>query len=352
MFVNLLEQQINLGQGSEQVTGPSNPSVLILAFNRPDLLRSSLRLVLKAKPPRIYVNIDGPRRGVGSDLWTVAETSRVVREETKGREVLIRQSRVNLGVTRGVIQAIDWFFEHEAQGIIIEDDVLISPTSLPLCGSLLDSLGPQGDVGSIAMFNAVPRRWIGDPSSTYRYSAIPTSWYWATWRSRWQLLETDMRQWRLRTGESDLAKIGGTRFGRLFASLLDESPIPEDMNWEGAWIGTHLLNSWRVATTNDNFAIHAGYSQESTHLTEQPSWQPTSFQTWYGILIVPESHAVDRRADRWMLNQRFALSRVKRLKQWLGLRLPWIRSSWRKYRVRPVAVRLEPLADEVGTLDD
>ena len=316
------------------MTGTNVPPVLVLAFNRPDRLQVSLNSLMNSDPSRVYVNVDGPREGIPADVEGVAECIRVARAVTTGAELHLRTHDVNKGLGDGARSAISWFFDNEERGMILEDDIVISPHSLNLAGALLDEFSDAETVGSISLFSAVPQRLIQDARATYRHSRMPPSWFWGSWRNRWDQLITDFRAWRDLFSESYLAEVGGSRFSSLYTGFCDADVGVEDVNWEGAWIGTHFAHKWTCVVTNHTYCIHTGYSDTATHLSEQPSWQPVSFEAWDGILEHPASQTVDRKADHWALNQRFVLSRVKRTKVWLGRKLPLLRRVWRRYSVK------------------
>ena len=316
------------------VTGRQTPPALVLAFNRPDRLQESLRSLMKCGPSRVYVNVDGPREGVSGDVEGVTECVRVARAETAGAELRLRTHEVNQGLGHGARSAISWFFGREERGMILEDDLVISPGSLDLASDLLNEFADVESVGSISLFSAVPQRFLRDPHSTYRHSGMPPSWFWGSWRDRWEQLITDFDAWRELFPESYLTEIGGSRFASMYAGFCDADVGVGDVNWEGAWIGTHFAHRWSCVVTNQTFCIHTGYSDTATHLNEQPSWQPVSFAVWDGTLRHPPDQRVDRRADYWGLNQRFVLSRAKRAKAWVGRQFPWLRQAWRRFSVK------------------
>ena len=96
--------------------------VLFLIFNRPETTQQVFSAIKKAKPPRLYVAADGPR----SDYPNEAESCEIVRSIATNVdwdcEVKTLFRETNLGCGLAVTNAIDWFFEQESEGIILEDD--------------------------------------------------------------------------------------------------------------------------------------------------------------------------------------------------------------------------------------
>ena len=312
------------------------PATLVLAFNRPERLRQTLTNLRASAPSRVYVNIDGPRQGNEKDALAIEQCANLVRQQFSDLNAVLNINIANQGLGEGARKAISWFFEEEACGMVLEDDVHIAPKSLELAGQLLQRYHAADQVGSISLFSAVPRRFLKEPDATFRLSAFPPSWFWGTWRDRWQNLQTNFESWRDLFSERELEQVGGKRFAHVFARECDAEAEVPDVNWEGAWIRTHLANEWKCLVTNATYCVHTGYDESATHLTEQPSWQPTTFREWSGGVREPNDWSIDRRADRWTLNQRFALSWSKRCKASLGRRLPTVRRVWRSMTIKPI----------------
>ena len=106
---------------------PLETAVLFLVFNRLDTTKQVFEAIRKAKPPRLYIAADGPRESKEGE----AEKVKAVREYVMSNinwdcEVKTLFRDKNLGCKYAVSGAIDWFFENEEMGIILEDDCLPS----------------------------------------------------------------------------------------------------------------------------------------------------------------------------------------------------------------------------------
>ena len=98
-----------------------NTAVLLLTFNRLDTTTEVFQSIRKAKIPRLYIWSDGPRSEVNQEDVKV----RKVRDYLISNidwpcEVKTRFNEVNLGIKKGISSSIDWFFENEEMGIILE----------------------------------------------------------------------------------------------------------------------------------------------------------------------------------------------------------------------------------------
>ena len=152
--------------------------------------------VRKAQPPRLYVAADGPRTD-RPDERALAEATRslVVDNIDWDCEVKTLFREKNLGLKNAVSSAIDWFFEHEEQGIILEDDCLADPSFFGFCEELLDRYRDDDRVMHIGGNCFLPELEMED---SYFFSRFPHIWGWATWRDAWEHWSSD--QPRLRVG--------------------------------------------------------------------------------------------------------------------------------------------------------
>jgi len=168
-------------QGSP-VTSLKTP-VLLLAFNRPDTTARVFEAIRRARPPRLYVAIDGPRAARPGEASLCAEVRRVVSAVDWPCELHTLFRDENLGCKRSVSSAIDWFFSEEDEGIILEDDCLPSASFFRFCEVLLERFRDDPRVFSIqGNFFGSPRT----PETSYLFSKMFYMWGWASWADRWR----------------------------------------------------------------------------------------------------------------------------------------------------------------------
>lgn len=309
---------------------------LVLAFRRPKQLAACLDALIEAGTQKVYVSIDGPRSLFPQDRSQIARVVEVVESRGDRLDLTLRQATFNGGVGQGLLDGISWFFENEHRGMIIEEDIIIEPSSYLLASRMLLDLEDNYSVGSISLFNAVPKRVIHDAAASWRLSTIPSSWYWGTWRDRWEARETSILDWRQDLGVERLRGIGGTRFADFWEREFEREISVELVPWETLWLYTHWRKGWLSANANCNYCINLGYTNAATNSFERPTWYPTQASRWNGASHAPVRMLRDRRADRWMANQLYGISPTKVLKRNVGQKFPWLRQAWRRARVKPM----------------
>ena len=111
----------------------SNPvPILFLIFNRPEATRCVLNSIRMVRPERLYVAADGPREQSSQDVATCKAAREIATAVDWECEVYTLFRDGNLGCRDAVSEAIDWFFEHETEGIILEDDCHVDRPPIPV----------------------------------------------------------------------------------------------------------------------------------------------------------------------------------------------------------------------------
>ena len=124
----------------DRISGFESPSlntaVLFLVFNRLDTTKQVFEAICKARPERFYIASDGPRES--NELEKVSEVRSFLMNNIDWNceiKTLFRESNLGCGV--GVSSAIDWFFDNEKEGIILEDDCVPSDDFFKFASTML-----------------------------------------------------------------------------------------------------------------------------------------------------------------------------------------------------------------------
>lgn len=189
--INLMSQRLNV-------------AVLFLVFNRLDNTRAVFEQIKKAKPPRIYIASDGPRKDKVDEGLVVQDVrSYILSGVDWDCEVFTLFRDSNLGCGIAVSQAISWFFEHEEMGIILEDDCVPSQSFFGFCQEMLIKYKDNDKVSMICGTN-----YNSDLTNEpyYFFSKNFHMWGWASYRRFWQNYDFDMVSWGRDVGLKELCK--------------------------------------------------------------------------------------------------------------------------------------------------
>lgn len=164
-----------------------NTPVLLIIFNRPDTTEKVFKQIRKAKPSRLYIAADGPRQNKKDETEQCNLARSVVEMVDWKCEVKTQFQEKNLGCGYGPIAAIDWFFQNEEYGIVLEDDCLPHPSFFQFCEDLLIKYATDDRIMHINgnNFGARPNNFsISDNS--YHFCSFPQVWGWAGWSRSWR----------------------------------------------------------------------------------------------------------------------------------------------------------------------
>jgi len=166
--------------------------ILFIVFNRPEPTSRVFAAIRRQKPLKLYIAGDGPREGKAGEEELVARTRAIATAVDWPCEVKTLFRERNLGCGQGVSQAITWFFEHEEEGIILEDDCLPHRDFFRFCATLLDRHRDDPKVLSISGDHFLPHRL--HLTSPYYFSKYVQIWGWATWRRTWKQYDLSLSQ--------------------------------------------------------------------------------------------------------------------------------------------------------------
>ena len=159
-----------------------NKAVLLCGFVRYDAISRVFEAVRSARPPRLYLATDGPRAGREDDAANVLKVQSLAEQVDWPCEVKTLFRENNLGCRAAMSGAIDWFFENEESGIILEDDCLPGMDFFRFCEELLDRYRDDERIMMIGGTNFMPEVKL---DYSYHFSRLCSIWGWATWRRAW-----------------------------------------------------------------------------------------------------------------------------------------------------------------------
>jgi len=141
--------------------------ILVIFWNRPELLQGLFDILQTLEPARLYLACDGSRSNDPHNQRLVQRCRDLVEQRiTWPVQVQRRYADINQGCRAGVAGAISWFFEHEAEGIVLEDDVHPEPSFFPYMRELLERYRGVGGVGGGPGRSTTPASPRGQPFGT------------------------------------------------------------------------------------------------------------------------------------------------------------------------------------------
>ena len=245
-------------------TGLCNVPVLFLIFNRPDTTQLVFDEIRKAKPAQLFVAADGPRKDRPDDIENCRKTREIIRQVDWDCNVSTLYRDENLGCKRGVSSAIDWFFSHVEEGIILEDDCVPDQSFFPFCQELLERYRDDERVMMISGDNFQ----FGKQRTEYSYyfSRYVHIWGWATWKRAWNYYDISMNLWPLiRDGDWLMDILDDRNAVNYWTHCFEDTHAGKIDTWDYEWVFACWIQTGLSVMPNVNLVTNIGFDKSGTH---------------------------------------------------------------------------------------
>lgn len=164
--------------------------VLVISYKRAVNVERIVDICIASGITRMYFAVDGP-----VSLSDHVEVDRV--KETILR--LIKDTNVqahlkfeaeNLGCAAAVISAIDWFFEYESAGVILEDDCIPSKDFFDFMRDSLPIIQSNTGIWLASGTQFFPRAF---QANNWALSKYPMHWGWGTTSNAWNEFKNELK---------------------------------------------------------------------------------------------------------------------------------------------------------------
>jgi hypothetical protein len=286
--------------------------VLFLVFNRPAPTARVFEVIRAARPPRLYVAADGARANRAGEAERCEQTRKVATTVDWPCDVRTLFRDHNLGCKQAVSQAIDWYFEHEPEGVILEDDCVADPSFFPYCDELLERYREDERIALISGDNFQFGRTYGDAS--YYFSRYVHIWGWASWRRTWRHYDRDAGQWPAFLEAGGLRKVLGARpqeirhWHRVFAAV----HAGKIDTWDYQLNLAIWANGMRSILPRHNLVSNIGFGVDATHTNSISKFADMATAPLPFPLRHPADMQENAAADDFTANQMFLRSFARR----------------------------------------
>jgi len=245
--------------------------ILFLVFNRYHTTIQVFETIKKERPKKLYISADGPRDDVDDDLKKCAEVRKIFEMIDWDCEVFTLFQDNNLGVYKSQQIGVNWFFEHENEGVILEDDALPDKTFYMFCYSLLDKYRYDHRVSMISGCNFQQQNKHGN--ADYYFSKHTNTYGCAMWKRSWNHMDTNLVDWPdflSAGGIDDFSNYSGVRrklkedFGNLYSD-------PEIRAWDYLFMFSSLKNGAVSIVPNVNLIKNIGFGPGASHPVDTES---------------------------------------------------------------------------------
>lgn len=176
----------------------------------------------------------------------------------------------NMGSKYGVIAAIDWFFENEESGIILEDDCLPAADFFEFSTDLLKYYQNDHRVMHIGGTNLQFGHQRG--SASYYFSRIASIWGWAGWRRVWQNCDPKMSSFPQFEQEDQMINLFQDRRVADWMTNMSRTIYAEKVStWDYPYAYSIACNNGLCITPNVNLVSNIGFGNDATRTKDSSS---------------------------------------------------------------------------------
>lgn len=270
--------------------------ILFLIFKREDTTKLVFERIREVKPSKLYIAADGPRADRPDEAEKCVATRKIVENIDWPCEVHKLFQEKNLGCGLGVSTAISWFFEHEEEGIIIEDDILAHPDFFDFCDEMLEKYRNDEKIQLITGRNPFFSNIEHDTS--YYMSSNFHIWGWASWRRVWNTYQFDTAQLSKEDFMNKLALRLPEKCHSYYSDIFDMMAEHKCDTWDYQLFFNQILNDRFSIVPYVNITENIGIGSADAAHTVAENHQISSHKAYSPYpLVHPVQFTEDKNAD-------------------------------------------------------
>lgn len=272
--------------------------VLFIAFARPEYARQTFNAIKDARPQNLYfysnkARVDNPDEILRNN--TVRDLINEIDWDCN-LKTFFRDEYVD--VYTSVRSAINWIFQNEENAIILEEDCVASVSFFGYCESLLHIYENNQRVWLISGNNFIENQCSNNYS--FYFSRNPHTYGWASWRSRWEKLESDLRTLPTLYEYNSFRQLYSHKIERRFMLALYMSLYrknDDQISWDYLLMYTMLINDGLGIVPSKNLVSNIGVQGENNAKKGKHNLLSTFQGSLYEIDRFPPFTIVDYKFD-------------------------------------------------------
>ncbi len=282
-----------------------NTAVLLITFNRSDTALQVITQLRTARIGKLYLYSDGPRAEIKGETEILSKVQQTLLKEIDWPcKVQTNFRQKNEGPRLAIGHAINWFFENEEEGIILEHDCVPSLSFFGFCKNLLEHYRHDERMMHISGDNFQFGKWRGDGS--YYFSRLNHIWGFATWKRAWKFYDVEMKNYPLFKKENRMNDIiQNKRSRKIWRTIFERTYQKELQTWDYQWTFAMWTHNGLAILPNVNMVSNVGFDRNALNTTN-PDHKLANMQRFDIEQIThPSFILVDEEADIFATNDVF-----------------------------------------------
>ncbi len=239
--------------------------IILFAYNRPKHVKQVLEALQQNKlseQSELFIFSDGGKDFEDEKL--VEETRKILDNTTGFKKTTVIKRPVNFGLAANVIDGVSTIIEKYGKVIVLEDDLITSPTFLSFMNKALDVYENVDEVAHIHSFcyaglnlpDTFFIKWVGSTG-------------WATWRKSWRLFERNGEKLLAELKEKKLTKAFDFNGKYPYTRMLKRQIAGRNNSWAIRWNASLFLNNKLSLNTGKSLIYNIGFDGSGMHSGSQ-----------------------------------------------------------------------------------
>lgn len=240
--------------------------ILFIVFRRPETTLRVFNKIREIRPKKLYISCNAP------DLLNLDEVSRCQQVKKIFEnidwecEVHTRFREIPVDSRTSIEKAIDWLFEKEDFGVILEDDVLPDISFFEYCRQLLVKYQNNTEIFGISGNSFIKANKC---DYDYYFSQYIHIWGWATWRRSWILYENNLKKYNK---QYLMGVISAVNNNDDFLKYWCERFCGDDLTYDFALHFSLWKNKKYMIAPAINLVRNIGFGGHATHTLDDGGW--------------------------------------------------------------------------------
>jgi hypothetical protein len=232
----------------------------------------------------------------------------------------------NAGCKHAVSSAVTWFFNHEEEGIILEDDCLPANSFFKFCDTLLEKYRDDTRIRHITGCNLQQGKKWGNGS--YYFSNRTHVWGWASWKRAWKDYDVDLKNYNSDGIRERLMNIyQDSLVVECWVNIFKELKTGKNSSWAYPLDFINFFNNGLTIIPNENLISNIGFDSNATHTIEKDSVFANVPLAEIEQIVHPSFILPEKQADLFIMNNHFNIAEKRRKQNRLRKRAKrWLKS--------------------------
>ncbi len=207
----------------------------------------------------LYIFSDGPKTETDREL--VKQVRAFVSSIQGFKKIEIRESPINKGLAKSIIEGVTDILKVHASIIVVEDDLVCSPYFLSYMNQALTLYEQEEAVISVHGYVFPIKNKL--PESFFLRGA--DCWGWGTWRRGWELFEEDGVKLLAELETKNLAQEFDYNGTYPFTQMLKDQIRGKNDSWAIRWYASAFLKNKLTLYPGISFIKNIGIDNSGTH---------------------------------------------------------------------------------------